>query len=90
MVHIYHLDNIDHFLLLKSTTVDQSQFHAFRLDSFCRKNPIKNWCTKADQSQWSSLVDFYPKYSSESRNVPIADRKDLSDFCGKVKCGKDF
>ena len=59
MVHIYHLDNIDHFLLLKSTTVDQSQFHAFRLDSFCRKNPIKNWCTKADQSQWSSLVDFY-------------------------------
>ena len=59
MVYIYHLDNIDHFLLLKSTTVDQSQFHAFRLDSFCRKNPIKNWCTKVDQTQWSSIVDFY-------------------------------
>ena len=23
MIHIYYLDNIDHFLLLKSTTVDQ-------------------------------------------------------------------
>ena len=69
MVHIYHLDNIDHFLLLKSTTVDQSQFHAFRLDSFCRKNPIKNWCTKADQSQWSSLVDFYQNLKFESNTI---------------------
>ena len=38
----------------------KSQFHAFRLGSFCRKNPIKNWCTKVDQTQWSSIVDFYP------------------------------
>ena len=37
----------------------KSQFHAFRLGSFCRKNPIKNWCTKVDQTQWSSIVDFY-------------------------------
>ena len=71
MVHIYHLDNIDHFWLLKSTTVDQSQFHAFRLGSFCRKNPIKNWCTKVDQSQWSSLVDFYRNFTKERTNKDV-------------------